>query len=183
MTDPRGRRKERERLAPRVPILPFPTPVADAPLRIALHEGSRRELWPLFKLADDSAVAIGESLDEGVVHVATTGEMAVGHSQVVEVEPGVCELRSLAVLPGRRGKGLGTRLVARSVSWLRERSIERLVVGFPAANLDVLGFYQRLGFRLLRVDRDAYGPEHGYSEGLLANGIRVRDRVWLELEL
>ena len=164
-------------------MLPFPTPVADAPLRIALHEGSRRELWPLFKLADDSAVAIGEYLDEGVVHVATAGKLAVGHSQVIEVEPGVCELRSLAVLPGRRRKGLGTRLVARSVSWLRERSIHRLVTGIPSANLDVLGFYQRLGFRLVRVDRDAYCPEHGYSEELRANGIRVLDRVWLELEL
>ena len=164
-------------------MLSFPTPVADAPLRIALHEGSRRELWPLFKLADDSAAAIGEYLEQGVVHVATTGELAVGHSQVVEVEPGVCELRSLAVLPGRRRKGLGTRLVARSVSWLRERSMDRLVAGIPSASLDVLGFYQRLGFRLLRVDRDAYGPEHGYSEELRANGIRVRDRVWLELDL
>ena len=164
-------------------MLPFPTPVADGPLRIALHEGSRGELWPLFKLADDSSVAIGEYLDQGVVHVATTGELTVGHSQVVEVEPGVCELRSLAVLPGRRRNGLGTRLVARSVSWLRERGIQRLVVGFPAANLDVLGFYQRLGFRLLRVDRDAYGPHLGYSDELSANGIRVRDRVWLELEL
>ena len=59
----------------------------------------------------------------------------------------------------------------------------RLVAGIPSASLDVLGFYQRLGFRLLRVDRDAYGPEHGYSEELRANGIRVRDRVWLELDL
>ena len=164
-------------------MLPFPTAVADAPLRIALHEGSRRELWPLFKLADDSAGAIAEYLDRGVVHVAAIGEMTVGHSQVVEVEPGVCELRSLAVLPGQRRKGLGTLLVARSVSWLRERSIQRLIVGFPSANLDVLAFYQLLGFRLLRVDRDAYGPDHGYPEELLANGIRVRDRVWLELEL
>ena len=164
-------------------MLPFPTAVADAPLRIALHEGSRRELWSLFELADGSATAIGEYLDHGVVHVATSGATAVGHSQVIEVEPGICELRSLAVLPGHRQKGLGTRLVARSVSWLRERSVLRLVVGFPAANLDVLGFYQRLGFRLLRVDRDAYGPELGYSEELHTNGIRVRDRVWLELGL
>ena len=37
--------------------------------------------------------------------------------------------------------------------------------------------------RLRRVDRDVYGPDRGYSEELLANGIRVRDRVWLELEL
>jgi GNAT superfamily N-acetyltransferase len=137
----------------------------------------------LFALADDSAVAIGEYLDEGVVHVATIGGTALGLSQVVQMEGGVCELRSLAVLPGRRRRGLGTRLVARSASWARERSGNRLVTGIPSARLDVLGFCQRLGFRVLRVDRDVYGPEHGYSEGLVAHGIQVRDRVWLELQL
>jgi GNAT superfamily N-acetyltransferase len=164
-------------------MLPFPTPVADDPLRIVLHEGSRRVLWPLFRLADDSALAIGEYLDQGAVHVATTGGMPVGLSQVVEVGEGAYELRSLAVFPGRRRRGFGTRLVARSASWARDRSGDRLVAGIPAAKLDALGFYQRLGFRLLRVERDAYGPEHGYSDTLVANGIRVRDRVWLELEI
>ena len=164
-------------------MLPFPTPVADAPLRIALHEGGRRELWPLFRLADDSAMAIGESLDQGVVHVATAGEMAVGLSQVMQLESGACELRSLVVLPGRRRKGLGTRLVARSASWARDRSASVLVAGIPSAHLDVLGFFQRLGFRVLRVDRDAYGPEHGYSDALVTNGIHVRDRLWLQLDL
>jgi len=149
-------------------MLPFPTPAADDPLRIVVHEGSRRGLWPLFQLADDSPMAIVDSL---------------GHSQVVPVEPGVFELRSLAVVPVRRRQGLGTRLVARSVSLVRDRSGKRLIAGIPTAKLDVLGFFQRLGFRLVRVERDAYGPEHGYSEELVANGIRVRDRVWLELEL
>ena len=164
-------------------MLPFPTPAADDPLRIVVHEGSRRGLWPLFQLADDSPVAIVDYLDQGVVHVATTGGMPLGHSQVVPVEPGVFELRSLAVVPVRRRQGLGTRLVARSVSLVRDRSGHRLVAAIPTAKLDVLGFFQRLGFRLVRVERDAYGPEHGYAEELVANGIPVRDRVWLELEL
>jgi L-amino acid N-acyltransferase YncA len=83
----------------------------------------------------------------------------------------------------RRRQGLGTRLMARWVSLVRDRSGKRLIAGMPTAKLDVLGFFQRLGFRLVRVERDVYGPEHGDSEELVANGIRVRDRVWLELEL
>lgn len=164
-------------------MLPSPTPATDDTLRIALHEGSRNTLWPLFELADDSAVAIRRYLDQGVVHVATTGGMPVGHSQVLPVEEGVYELRSLAVVPRHRRRGLGTRLLARSASWVRDRSGSRLVAGVASAALDVLGFYERLGFRVLRVDRDAYGPESGYPEGLFAHGIPVRDRVWLELEL
>ena len=103
--------------------------------------------------------------------------------QVLPLDGGVYELRGLAVLSRRRRRGLGTRLVARSASWVRDQSGNRLVAGIPSSDLDVLGFSQRLGFRVLRVDRDAYGPERGYPDGLLANGIQVRDRVWLELEL
>ena len=164
-------------------MLPLPTPAPDQTFRIALHEGSRLDLWSLFELADESTVAIFEYLDQGVVHVATIGGLPVGYSQVLPVEGGVYELRSLAVLPGRRRRGIGTRLVARSASWVRDRSGNRLVAATPSSDLDALGFYQRLGFRVLRVDRDAYGPEHGYPDSLVANGIRVRDRVWLELEL
>ncbi len=164
-------------------MLSFPTPAGDETLRIALHEGSRHDLWPLFELADDSLVAIREYLDQGVVHVASSGGTLLGHSQVLRVEEGIYELRSLAVIPGLRRRGLGTRLVARSASWVRARSGDRLVAATPSADLDVLGFYQRLGFRVFRVDRDAYGPRHGYSDRLVTNGIQVRDRVWLELEL
>jgi len=163
-------------------MLPFPTPAGDETLRIALHEGSRRDLWPLFALADD-AVSIREYLDQGIVHVASVGGLVLGHSQVLRMEDGTHELRSLAVIPGRRRCGLGTRLVARSASWVREQSGDRLVAASPSAALDLLGFYQRLGFRVFRVDRDAYGPGREESNWTLANGIRVRDRVWLELEL
>jgi len=164
-------------------MLPLPTPPPDETFRIALFEGRRHDLWSLFELADASAASICSYLDRGALHLATIGGMPVGHSQVLELEPGVYELRSLAVVPRRRRRGLATRLVARSAAWVRERSGTRLVTGAASAALDVLGFYLRLGFRVVRVERDAYGPERGYPEGLLAHGIPVRDRIWLELEL
>jgi hypothetical protein len=46
----------------------------------------------------------------------------------------------------------------------------------------VLRFYQLLGFRLLRVERDAFTPETGYPE-IVVDGIPLRDRVWLSLTL
>ena len=164
-------------------MLPSPTPAAHHVLRISLHEGSRHDLWPLFELAHDSAQAIRGDFHQGVVHVATLGGMAVGLSQVIPIGGGVHELRSLAVFPGFRRRGLGTRLAARSAAWVRDHSGDRLVTGTASADLDVLGFYQRLGFRVLRVERDAFGPGTKCPEGLVANGIPVRDRVWLEMPL
>jgi catechol 2,3-dioxygenase-like lactoylglutathione lyase family enzyme len=52
-----------------------------------------------------------------------------------------------------------------------------------AADVGNLRFYQRLGFRLLHVERDAFTPADGYAEGLTIDGIPLRDRVWLDLAL
>jgi hypothetical protein len=59
----------------------------------------------------------------------------------------------------------------------------RLVVATAAADVGTLRFYQRLGFRMLRVERDAFTPADGYAEGLTIDGIPLRDRVWLDLAL
>ena len=163
-------------------MLPSPTPVADDTLRISQHEGRRDALWPLFELAHDSVEAIRGYLHDGVVHVATRGAVPVGLSQVIALE-GVHELRSLVVFPGHRRRGLGTRLVARAAAWVRDQAGDQLITATAAADLDVLGFYQRLGFRMLRIERDAFTPERGYPEGLSVRGVPMRDRIWLEMPL
>jgi hypothetical protein len=42
--------------------------------------------------------------------------------------------------------------------------------------------YQLLGFRMLRVERDAFTPATGYAE-IEVDGIALRDRIWLSLTL
>ena len=160
-----------------------PTPSEGQLFRIDVHEGPRHELWPLFELADDSAVAIRGYLDLGLVHVARLGGMPVGHAQLVPLHARLWELKSLAVLAPYRSLGMGTSLVRRSVEFVRDHGAERLVVATATADLDNLGFYQRLGFRLLQVERDVFTPAGGYPENLSVCGIPVRDRIWLELVL
>lgn len=164
-------------------MLLSPTPPDVHALRIELHHGSRHELWPLFELADDSALAIRRYLDLGLVHVASLGGVAIGHAQIVPHDVRVWELRSLAVLGPYRARGVGTGLVRRSIAWVREHGAAQLLVATASADLDTLGFYQRLGFRMLRIERDAFTSEGGYPAGLSVRGVPVRDRVWLEIPL
>jgi GNAT superfamily N-acetyltransferase len=164
-------------------MLLSPTPPDAHGIKIALHLGSRYELWPLFELADDSAQAIRKYLDLGLVHVASIGGVAIGHAQIVPHDVRVWELRSLAVVSHYRGRGVGTGLVRRSIAWVREHGATQLLVATASADLDNLGFYQRLGFRMLRVERDAFTPEEGYPEGLSVRGVPVRDRIWLEIPI
>ena len=70
-----------------------------------------------------------------------------------------------------------------SVAWVREHGAVQLLVATASADLENLGFYQRLGFRMLRIERDAFTAEGGYPAGLSFGGVPVRDRVWMEMPL
>jgi len=56
----------------------------------------------------------------------------------------------------------------------------RVLVATAAADIGNLRFYQRQGFRMRSVERDAFTPATGYPPGLLIDGIELRDRVWLD---
>ena len=56
-------------------------------------------------------------------------------------------------------------------------------VATGAADTGLLRFYQRLGFRLARIERDAFTPAAGYPPGLTVDGIPLLDRVWLDRAL
>ena len=58
-----------------------------------------------------------------------------------------------------------------------------LRVATGAADTGNLRFYQRQGFRLRAVQRDAFTPAAGYPPGLRLDGIELRDRVWLDRPL
>jgi ribosomal protein S18 acetylase RimI-like enzyme len=75
-----------------------------------------------------------------------------GASAVHTNEPEVAELSSLAVLPDRAGKGIGTRLVERFVAAARDHGARRVVLTTDATGNDAVNrFYQRLGFTCVRT--------------------------------
>ena len=148
---------------------------------IEVHTGDRALLRELFREADDSALAIAQYISRGTVLVAREAGSILGHVQMIGAGS-EWELKSLAVRADRRGAGVGGRLVEAGVSHARERGAARVVVATAAADIALLRFYQRLGFRMSRIERDAFTPENGYPPGLRSDGIPVRDRVWLDLE-
>jgi GNAT superfamily N-acetyltransferase/catechol 2,3-dioxygenase-like lactoylglutathione lyase family enzyme len=151
--------------------------------RIEWLEGSREELEPLFALADDSPAQVRSYRDLGRVLVAREGPELVGHVQLVGGK-GDCEieLRSIAVREQRQRAGVGRRLLERAIAVAREEGVATLVVATAAADVKAVRFYQRLGFRMLRIERDVFTREAGYPEVDL-DGIPLRDQLWLSLSL
>jgi GNAT superfamily N-acetyltransferase len=153
-------------------------------MQIRLYEADREALRPHFRLADDSEQEIDAYLGEGDVLAAVDGDEIVGYLQLVtSEEAGAVELKSMAVIEARRGAGAGRALVEAAVHRCRERGAVRLLVATAAADTGNLRFYQLQGFRMLRIERDAFGPEVGYAEGIVIDGIPLQDRVWLDRDL
>jgi ribosomal protein S18 acetylase RimI-like enzyme len=156
---------------------------------IAAYTGDRAALLPLFRLADDSDQEIAGYLDRGTVLVATHGDARVGHLQMIEPSreprgpgdaPAAWELKSLAVADHHRHHGLGRRLVEAGLAHARGHGASRVLLATGAADTALLRFYQRIGFRMLRIERDAFTPAVGYPPDLRVDGIRLLDRAWLD---
>ena len=147
-------------------------------IQINEHAGPRAELRPLFQLAEDSAAELDASMGAGRVLVACEGERIVGHLQLTDAE-----IKNMAVLESHQQRGIGRALVESAIALARSEGVARLDVATAAADIGNLRFYQRVGFRLRAVERDAFTPATGYEPGLRIEGIELRDRVWLDHEL
>jgi GNAT superfamily N-acetyltransferase len=116
--------------------------------------------------------------------VARRGSLLVGHLQLVtRPDPDEIELKNMAVLAGQQGTGVGRALVEVAIQRSRADGAARLIVATAAADTGNLRFYQRVGFRLLSVERDAFTAAKGYPSSELIDRIPLLDRVWLSQEL
>jgi len=153
-------------------------------VRVEEHIGPRRDLRALFEMAEDSATQLDSYIEAGDVLVAVSGERIVGHLQLVDADEGRhSEIKNMAVEPRYRGRGIGRQLIAGAVEFARAKHRSMLVVATAAADIDNLRFYQRAGFRMRSVERDAFTPLTGYVPQASVDGIELRDRVRLDLEL
>jgi len=146
------------------------------------YDGDRDLLRPLFREADDSEQQIDTYLGLGAVFVAEDDGEIIGHVQVITGDD-AAELKSMAVAESRRATGVGRALVRAALEHCRQNAAKRLLVATAAADIGNLRFYQRQGFRMLRVERDAFVPWTGYPDEIVIDGIPLRDRVWLSHDL
>jgi ribosomal protein S18 acetylase RimI-like enzyme len=156
----------------------------DDTIRIEWHTGPRDGLRRLFELAEDSAAELDAYIGAGRVLVALDGDRVVGHLQLTATgRPAEAEVKNMAVDPAHQGQGIGRALMSAGMADARREGCATLVVATAAADTGNLRFYQRLGFRMRSVERDAFTAATGYAPGLEIDGIALRDRVWLDRAL
>jgi ribosomal protein S18 acetylase RimI-like enzyme len=153
-------------------------------IRIVEHHGPRAGLRRLFELAEDSARSLDAYIDEGRVLVALEGDEIVAHVQItVTGRADEAEIKNIAVEPAMQRRGVGRALLEAAIALTRAERRSTLVVATAAADIGNLRFYQRQGFRMRSLERDAFTEANGYELGLKIDGIPLLDRVWLARDL
>jgi GNAT superfamily N-acetyltransferase len=61
-------------------------------------------------------------------------------------------VRDLYVVSGRRGEGIGSRLLDHAEATLRDRGVDVVAVEAVAGNDDAVRFYERRGYRPHRIE-------------------------------
>lgn len=150
-----------------------------SPITIEWYYGPRSGLRDLFELADDSPSEIDGYIEQGRVLVARNREGAiVGHLQLIPTtDPAVAEIKNVAVREEAQGRGVGGLLVEHAVEVCRDEQARAVTLVTAIADVDVLRFYQRHGFRAEAIEPDLFTPAHGYPADLEVDGIQVRDAV------
>ena len=85
--------------------------------------------------------------------IAETADAGVAGLLTYEIQKDELEVISLDALT--KHAGIGTALLARIYEIAKLRGLRRVFLGTSNDNIDALRFYQRRGFRLCRVLRDA----------------------------
>jgi ribosomal protein S18 acetylase RimI-like enzyme len=150
----------------------------------SVSPGPDRERWvPLLELADEPEPLRAYLQDGDLYGLSDSSGAPAAAILVIEESPGVAELRAVAVAEAMQGQGVGTVMVSSVLFLLARDGTHTALVGTASSGVRQLGFYQRCGFRLTRVERDFFNEARGYPPDLSENGIPIRDMVWMERDL
>jgi ribosomal protein S18 acetylase RimI-like enzyme len=95
-----------------------------------------------------------------------------------------CEIVSVDSL--REAQGIGTRLIENAVAEASRAGCRRVFLVTTNDNLEALGFYQKRGFKLVQVNREAVHESRKIKPGIPLigkHGIPLRDEIELEMIL
>jgi ribosomal protein S18 acetylase RimI-like enzyme len=145
----------------------------------------REQFLPLLLLADESLQQVRSYMNQGELYAFRddVDGAAAGIVLVLPESNHAVELKAVAVAEAQQDRGIGKQMLRAVLDELRRRGCKRAVVGTANAAIGQLAYYQKAGFRLLRIERDFFSPARGYPEVMEEGGIRLRDMVWMDLVL
>jgi predicted GNAT family N-acyltransferase len=103
-----------------------------------------------------AAIELDRDDDRAIHFLATSDGRAVGTARVVS-HHGSAKIGRMAVLKSYRGKGVGKKLLHRAVATAKKLSVRTI---YLHAQVPVIEFYEKLGFRCVGAVFDEAGIPH-----------------------
>ena len=103
-----------------------------------------------------AAIELDRDDDRAIHFLATSEGKAVGTARVV-LHHGSAKIGRMAVLKSHRGKGVGKKLLRRTVATAKKLGARSI---YLHAQVPVIEFYQKLGFRCVGAVFDEAGIPH-----------------------
>ena len=127
--------------------------------RIAAGPG-RDELIPLLLLADDSEAQVRSYYQQGELFAVRGDDgIVIGITLAIPTAGGGVEVKAVAVAPALHGRGVGQRMMKMVLTELRAAGVRQVTVGTSSSGIGQLAFYQKVGFRLWKIERDFFSPD------------------------
>jgi putative acetyltransferase len=141
--------------------------LVDVPAVVALVREVLAEFGITFGLGagtDDQLLGLPTSYtkDGGAFFVAHEAGVITGTAGVVQLEPGVFELRKMYLRPSTRGHGVGQALFERCVAFVRAHGGVRVVLDTTEQMTAAIAFYERNHFVRDDTQRRAPRCSRGY---------------------
>lgn len=118
------------------------------------------EAWTRRQVSDSLAFPHTHYRIAGIDGAPPAGREPAAGFTLVRAAPGEEELLLVAVVPGARGRGLGTRLVSQAIDDARARRADRLFLE-ARHNNPAIGLYRRLGFEPIGTRKEYYRTPDG----------------------
>ncbi|MDQ1233737.1 ribosomal protein S18 acetylase RimI-like enzyme [Paenibacillus sp. SORGH_AS306] len=88
------------------------------------------------------------------------------------------EIMNIAVEEGYEGQGIGSKLLDEVLEQLKQFKANVITVATGNSSLGALAFYQKHGFRIIRIEHDHFTTH--YEHPIIENGIVCRDQIILQ---
>ncbi|KRK97811.1 hypothetical protein FD04_GL000782 [Secundilactobacillus odoratitofui DSM 19909 = JCM 15043] len=139
------------------------------------------EMMVLLLSADPDEQMIESYIHRAEIRVAKSADQIVGVICTLTTRPLTVEIVNLAVRDDYQNHGIGAQLINEVIQHCRAEKVTTLAIGTGSTSFGPLYLYQKLGFRMVGVDRDFF-VRH-YSRPIEENGLVLRDMIRLELNL
>ncbi|MCH3921439.1 GNAT family N-acetyltransferase [Limosilactobacillus sp.] len=137
--------------------------------------------WQLLLLADPERAAIQRYINSSTIFEARHKQALIAIIVLQPRNDRKLEIKNIAVHPHWRGQHVATRLLEFAQQYGRQHGYQKLLVGTGSTSFTQLYLYQKVGFRVVGIDRDFF--VRNYRQPIYENRLRLRDMLILALPL